>query len=102
MLTPFTNEPLTDFSRPENVAAFEAALDLVKSEIGRTYPLVIGGERITLDETFPSLNPARPDEVLGYFSKASEEHAEQAVQAAVKGFETWKRVPAEERARYLL
>ncbi len=102
MLTPFTNEPLTDFSRPEQVAAFEAALDLVKSEIGRTYPLVIGGERITLDETFPSLNPARPHEVLGYFSKASEEHAEQAVQAAVKGFETWKRVPAEERARYLL
>ena len=102
MLQPFRNEPFTDFSQPENAKAFQAALDLVKSEIGRTYPLVIGGERIMLDETFPSLNPARPDEVLGYFAKANEEHAEQAVQAAVKGFETWKRVPAEERARYLL
>jgi 1-pyrroline-5-carboxylate dehydrogenase len=102
MLAPFTNEPMTDFSIPENRAAFQAALDEVKREIGRTYPLVIGGERIELDETFPSINPARPGEVLGYFSKAGEEHAEQAIQAAARAFERWQYVPAAERARYLL
>ena len=102
MLRPFTNEPLTDFSLPENANAFSAALDLVKSQIGQTYPLVIGGERIEADETFTSINPARPDEILGYFAKANAKHAEMAVEAAVEGFKTWQYVTPEERARYLL
>lgn len=102
MLRPYANEPLTDFTRPENQTAFKAALDRVKSEIGRTYPLIIGGEEIVLDETFPSINPARPQEVLGHFSKANEEYAEKAMQAALQAFETWKFTPAEERSRFLL
>jgi 1-pyrroline-5-carboxylate dehydrogenase len=102
MLPEYRNEPFTDFSKPENVAAFRAALDKVKGEIGRTYPLVIDGKNIALKETFPSINPARPAEVLGNFSNGTPEHAEQAVQAAYAAFENWQYVPAEERARYLL
>jgi 1-pyrroline-5-carboxylate dehydrogenase len=102
MLPEFRNEPFTDFSRPENVAAFRAALDQVKAEIGRTYPLVIGGERITLDKTFPSINPSRPDEVLGNFSKGGQKEADQALEAALAAFETWRFVPGPERAGYLL
>ena len=102
MLNPFQNEPLTDFSKKKNRKAFSVALEKVKSEIGQTYPLIIGGEHIQLDETFTSTNPARPDEILGYFSKSNEEHAEIAIQASQKAFETWKHVPADERARYLL
>src|SRR6267142_4972925 len=47
MLSEFRNEPLTDFTKPENKAAMEAALLRVKEEFGREYPLVIGGQRIT-------------------------------------------------------
>ena len=102
MLTPFRNEALTDFSTPVNREAFRTALDQVKAEIGRTYPLLIGGEEIYLNETFPSVNPARPDEVLGHFAKASVEQAEMAMQTALKAFATWRYVPHAERARYLL
>lgn len=102
MLRPFQNEPLTDFSIPANVQAFQASLNKVKAEIGRTYPLVIGGKRIQLDETFPSLNPSRPKEVLGYFSKAGEAHAEMAVKAAAQAFETWRFTSPQERARFVL
>ncbi|MFW5709326.1 MAG: L-glutamate gamma-semialdehyde dehydrogenase [Chloroflexota bacterium] len=102
MLKPYYNEPPTDFTLPEERAAFEAALDKVKQELGRTYPLVIGGERIELDETFASVNPARPAEVLGYFAQGNARHVDQAVRAAVTAFATWKYTPAEERARYLL
>ncbi len=102
MLPEYRNEPFTDFSKPENVAAFRAALDKIKGEIGRTYPLVIDGKHITLKETFPSINPARPAEQLGHFSNGTPEHAEQAVQAAYAAFQSWQHVPAEERARYLL
>ena len=49
-----------------------------------------------------SRNPARPAQIVGVHQKAGAEHAEQAVQAALKGFETWQYVPAEERASLLL
>src|SRR5437588_13133454 len=77
------------------------ALEQVKSELGRTYPLIIGGQKITNEDTFASVNPSQPEQVVGYFSRATVEQANQAVQAAAEAFESWKRVPAEERAGYL-
>jgi 1-pyrroline-5-carboxylate dehydrogenase len=102
MLPPFQNEPLTDFSVPANEAAFQDALNRVKSGIGQTYPLVIGGETIYLDDVFPSVNPSRPDEVVGYFANATAAHVDQAVAAATEAFRQWQHVAVSERARYLL
>jgi 1-pyrroline-5-carboxylate dehydrogenase len=99
--TPFKNAPLIDFSKQENRQAQMQALEQVKSELGRTYPLIIGGEKITDKDTFASINPSQPDQVIGYFSRATVEQANEAVQAAATAFESWKRVPAEERAGYL-
>ena len=45
--TPFKNAPYTDFTRPENRQAQMEALEKVKRELGQTYPLIIGGEKIT-------------------------------------------------------
>ncbi len=101
MKTPFVNEPLTDFSRNENVEAFRSALGRARARMGETYPLVIGGERIFTEETFDSISPANPAEVIGHVSKASPELADRAVRAAADAFETWQRVPFDERARYL-
>ncbi|KXK19437.1 MAG: putative delta-1-pyrroline-5-carboxylate dehydrogenase [Chloroflexi bacterium OLB15] len=70
MLPPYINEALTDFSKPENRAAFEEALRRVKAEQGKTYPLVIDGEVISSSETFASVNPSRPAEAVGHFAQA--------------------------------
>ena len=102
MKTPFVNEPLTDFSRNENVEAFRNALGRVRARMGETYPLVIGGERIFTEETFDSISPANPAEVIGRISKATPELAARAVRAAAEAFETWQRVPFDERARVLV
>ena len=99
--TPFKNAALIDFTKEENRQAQMQALEQVKSELGRTYPLIIGGQKITNKDTFASVNPSQPDQVIGYFSRATVEQANQAVQAAATAFESWKRVPAEERAGYL-
>src|SRR5579862_3425668 len=99
--TPFVNQPLLDFTQEEHKQAQQAALVQVKSELGRTYPLIIGAEKITNTTTFASLNPSQPDEVIGYFSRATVEQTQQAVQNAATTFESWKRVPAQERANYL-
>ncbi|HYX41817.1 MAG TPA: hypothetical protein VE821_08975, partial [Pyrinomonadaceae bacterium] len=59
MQSEFKNEALTDFSKEENARLMRAALDKVRNELGREYPLVIGGERIKTGRTFDSVNPAR-------------------------------------------
>lgn len=102
MLPVYQPEPLTDFSQQQHIAAFQKALDKVKSEIGKTYPLVIGAERIMLDDVFPSINPARPKEVVAYFPNATVEHTNQAIESAAEAFKRWQYTPAVERSRYLL
>jgi 1-pyrroline-5-carboxylate dehydrogenase len=76
-------------------------LEKVKRELGQTYPLIIGGKKITNEATFASRNPSQPDQVIGYFSSATVEQVDAAVGSAAAAFETWKRVPAEERAGHL-
>src|SRR5437016_4458923 len=71
MLSEFKTEPLVDFVKPNNKSAMEAALQKVRNEFGREYPLVIGGERITGLKTFHSINPAHKDQLLGKFQKGT-------------------------------
>ncbi|HVR41591.1 MAG TPA: L-glutamate gamma-semialdehyde dehydrogenase [Thermoanaerobaculia bacterium] len=101
-LPEFKNEALTDFTLPENKAAMEAALAKVGAELGREYPLVIGGERITGLKTFDSTNPAKKDQVVGRFQKGMRAHVEQAIDIAWKAFESWKRQPVDVRAGLLV
>ena len=99
--TPFINEALINFSQEEQQRAQAEALAQVKSELGQTYPLVIGGQEINGEKTFASVNPSQPDQVIGYFAAATIEQTNAAIQTAAATFETWKRVPASERAGYL-
>jgi 1-pyrroline-5-carboxylate dehydrogenase len=101
MPTEFRNEPLTDFTKEENAAAMRAAIEKVKSELGREYPLVIGGERITTGDTLDSINPANRTQVVGSFDKATKELANRAVETAAAAFKTWSTTPAAERADIL-
>jgi len=102
LLEPFRNEPLTDFSRPENRQAFEAALDRAEARFGSEYPVVIGGERIYTRDKIRSLNPSSYDQVVGLVSRAGRDLAERAVQTAWKAWnEEWKHWHPEERARIL-
>jgi 1-pyrroline-5-carboxylate dehydrogenase len=97
----FANEPYADFAVPENATAMREALSEVRGELGREYDLVIGGKRLRTSEKIRSLNPAHPSELIGLHQKAGEEHVESAMAAALKAFETWRFVPAAERAAWL-
>src|SRR5277367_4786574 len=97
----FHNEPFVDFTDPKNRAAMEAALAKVKSQFGRDYPIIIGSERITRDKKISSHNPSRPAELIATFSEGTAEDANHAIDVAHTAFESWKRVPAAERAGVL-
>ena len=52
---PFRNEPLTDFSKPENLQAMKAAIEKVRGELGREYPLIIGGKKVMTKDKLKSI-----------------------------------------------
>ena len=98
----FRNEPFIDFSQHHNAQAMREALERVADRLGHEYSLIIGGERVKTSGKIESRNPARPSQLVGLHQKAGAEHAEQAVQAALQAFETWRFVAAEERVSLLL
>jgi 1-pyrroline-5-carboxylate dehydrogenase len=102
-LDEFRNEPFTDFSTPENIAAMQAALDKVASELGREYPIIIGGEHISLESKFESYNPANKSQVVGVFSEGDSDTSlvDRAIESATEAFKTWRNVDPAERAEYL-
>src|SRR3989440_2843963 len=89
-LPDFVNEPLTDFSIPANRAAFQKAIDYVRSQLGQKYPLRIGANDVWTGETFDSINPSRPSEVIGTFAKGRKEDAERAIAVADEAFQAWQ------------
>jgi acyl-CoA reductase-like NAD-dependent aldehyde dehydrogenase len=52
--------------------------------------------------SFPSLNPADLDEVLGEFPASGAEDVDAAVAAAADAYPAWRRTPAPRRADYVL
>src|SRR5580692_3944042 len=98
---PFTNEPLTDFSKEENARKMRAAIEKVRGQLGREYDLIIGGKRTKTQDKIKSLNPAKPSQVVGLHQKAGKEHVEPAMHAALSAFEHWSRTSVEERASLL-
>jgi 1-pyrroline-5-carboxylate dehydrogenase len=101
MPTPFVNEPLSNFADPGVAAKMQQALDHVRSQLGRDYPLVIGGEKIKAPARITSIDPSNPDNVVGRVAEGTQAHAEQAMQSALRVFESWRKAAAEERASYL-
>jgi 1-pyrroline-5-carboxylate dehydrogenase len=102
MLSEFKNESYLDFSKEENRKKMQEALEKIYSEFGKEYDLIIDGERVKAKDKFKSYNPSEKEEVIGIFRKATEKEGEKAIQAALKRFETWRFVPATERAVVLL
>src|SRR5699024_4653568 len=85
------HEPFTDFGEGKNRNALLQAIKEVEADMGKEYPLIIGGERIMTEEKIVSVNPANKEEVVGYVSKADKELAEKAMQNADKNFAWWRK-----------
>ena len=98
----FTNEPLLDFKQENNARQMRAAIEKVRGELGREYDLAIGGKRSRTSEKIRSINPAHPSQVVGIHQKAGHEHVEPAMEAALKAFESWRKVSWKERVDLIL
>jgi len=99
--TAFHNEPVRRFTDPEERERFADALQQVRGEFGRDYPLVLHGREQTTGEWIVSTNPARPSEVVGRVASASEADAEAAVRSATAAFPMWRDLSPSDRAGFL-
>ncbi|MCY9532719.1 L-glutamate gamma-semialdehyde dehydrogenase [Paenibacillus jamilae] len=97
----YRNEPFTDFTAEGNRTAMQGALLRVREQLGNTYPLVIGGERILTEKRSTSSNPGDLDQIVGHVAQAGVDLAESAIAAADAAFSKWQHVAPDVRAGYL-
>ena len=97
----FTNEVFLNFANHKIAKKQKKALETVRAQFGKEYPNFINGKAVTTQAKTISINPSNTGEKIGIFQKSGKDDAEKAMQAALKAFETWKFVPAKERASYL-
>lgn len=62
---------------------------------------MINGERIYTDDKLVSVNPGNKAQVIGKVSKATKEHIDQAMHAALEAFQTWRKMTPFARANVL-
>jgi RHH-type transcriptional regulator, proline utilization regulon repressor / proline dehydrogenase / delta 1-pyrroline-5-carboxylate dehydrogenase len=101
-LCPFSSEPSADFSRSEVREACATALAAIRGQLGRTYPLHIGGRNVRTADRWDSVNPARPAEIVGRVCQAGPREVDRAVAAAARALPAWAATPPRTRAGYLV
>lgn len=98
----FKNAANTDYTLAANREKQRVALqNFEATQLGRKWPCIINGRKITDRPFLPSVNPARPAQIVGYWAKGTVEDAEAAVAASVAFFPKWRATPVDERARIL-
>jgi len=101
-LPAFKNHPLIDFTEPAERAAFPAAIAGIRKTCGKTYPLFIGGKDVATSDLIPTVNPAKPSEVIGQVCQAGIKEVDAAIAAADAVRPSWRDETAEARAAYLV
>lgn len=97
----YPNVPDTDYSKAELLDQARSALGLVKNSLGKTYLPLINGESVPTKVLIDSLNPSRPQEIIGHVGLISVDQAETALVAAKAAFPGWSRTPVRVRAGIL-
>jgi RHH-type proline utilization regulon transcriptional repressor/proline dehydrogenase/delta 1-pyrroline-5-carboxylate dehydrogenase len=97
----FVNAANTDFSQAASRDRQRAALKSVAASLGKKWPLIINGKKISDREYVASVNPAKPSQVIGSWARATVADAEAAVTAAQAAFPKWRATPVDERAKML-
>ncbi|TWT45751.1 1-pyrroline-5-carboxylate dehydrogenase 1 [Phycisphaerae bacterium RAS1] len=101
VVDPFDNVACSDFSQESARRQMSTALQRLRAEPARSFPLMIGGEPTQTGQWFDSLNPSRPAEIVARIALADRAAADRAVAAARAACEDWRETPAMARAELL-
>ena len=97
----FINEPPADFAIHDARQKMDLALQQVQKQFGKHYTLVINGKSVAGDDEFSSVNPARPNEIVGSIAAGNSVNVMDAVAAARVAFSRWSQTSFDERSRVI-
>ncbi len=80
---------------------FDQAIEKVRAGLGREYSMWINGKERFADQKFEDRTPIDTGIVLGVFQKGTAQDAEDAIDAACKAFDGWRRTPWQDRVALL-
>jgi 1-pyrroline-5-carboxylate dehydrogenase len=76
---------------------FDQAIDMVKKDFGKRYPMIIGGKEIYSDNQFQVRSPADTRIVIANFPLATKEDTLHAIDSAKDAFSRWSQIPYQKR-----
>lgn len=76
----------------------DKSISKAKNDLGKSYPLYIGGQERKTDKTTDTLNPANTNTVLAKVASATSKDVADAVAAAKKAFPSWRKTLWQDRA----
>jgi 1-pyrroline-5-carboxylate dehydrogenase len=71
-------------------SAFDAAVERVRDQLGRAYPMIIGEEERTRAETFEDRSPIDREIVVSRFPVGTRQDVQDAIAAARAAFPAWR------------
>jgi RHH-type proline utilization regulon transcriptional repressor/proline dehydrogenase/delta 1-pyrroline-5-carboxylate dehydrogenase len=101
IMDPFENVANTDFALEASRQKMQAGLAGVRAELGREYPVLLGGQAVRTSQWFESRSPSWPKEIVARVAQADEATANRAVEAAQQAWKSWRNVAPDERAAYV-
>ncbi|MDE1861714.1 MAG: aldehyde dehydrogenase family protein [Thaumarchaeota archaeon] len=78
---------------------FDDAVGEVQKELGRNYPMIVGGKEVFSGNQFQVRSPADRNLILASFPLASEEDALHAIETAKNAFHAWSQVSYRSRVQ---
>lgn len=100
-ISPFTNEPHTDFSLSRNHDWLSQALQRTTEKLGRHYTYPVPP---TVDFNGPelcSINPSNPEQVIARFSTITPSSLDTLIQSVQTQLDSWRHIPPHDRANIL-
>jgi len=77
---------------------FENAVNQVKKDLGKTYPIIINGKEINSEDRFIVSSPADKSIKIAEFPSGTKDDALNAISSAKNAFEQWSNTPYQKRA----
>ena len=78
---------------------FEKAVDEIKKDLGKDYPIIINGKELFLDEKFEVRSPSDTRIILARFPSATKEDTINAINSAKEAFPKWSSVSYQQRTK---
>ena len=100
-VTPFMNEPHTDFSIPANQQPLAEAIHRVIPQLGRQHAYPVTSSVLLDGPELVSINPSDPHQIIARFSTMQPSKLETVIQAAKAAQAGWREIPPRQRAAIL-